>query len=222
MKFKVYFKTSNGFGKNSIPGFNNYKCLQSLLQSFSKEEIFINLDNGTEEQKNYFLENSFNFAETQLGNCSVVRHQLNLALNSDADIFYFVEHDHFHLNKQKEYLCDGLSLFDIVSLYDHPDKYSISVYPDLCAKLYMGKLCHWRNTPSTVVTFACKKETLYKIKDIIFDDRFTGPHLRATEDHSMFLEMWKNNISIGTPIPGRSTHLELSDISPYVDWISLK
>ena len=85
-------------------------------------------------------------------------------------------------------------------------------------KLYAGNVTHWRSTPSTVMTFAFKKENLNKIKPFITNFKYLGEHLKAPEDHFMFLEMWQNNITLGTCLPGRSTHLEEECLTPYVDW----
>lgn len=218
MKFQVYFRTSRSFGKNCLSGFDEFICLESLLKSFSKSEIYIIIDNGRDDQEKYYKDNGFKYEVTSLGNCKSFVYQVKLAEQSDADVIYFVESDHYHLEKQKEYILDGLDHFDVVSLYDHPDKYHSEMYNNLLVKLYSGKYCHWRTTPSTVMTFAFKKENLLKIKPFITDPLYVGEHLRAPEDHMMFLNMWKNNISLGTCLPGRSTHLEQKDISPYVDW----
>tara|TARA_R110000868_G_scaffold5867_5_gene34224 strand:- start:3441 stop:4112 length:672 start_codon:yes stop_codon:yes gene_type:complete len=222
VNFKVFFRTSKSFGKKSISGFTDVMCMDSLLKSFDISDIHVIIDNGTEAQENYYNSNGFSYEKTNFGNCKSFLYQVDLAEKCNADIIYFVEHDHYHLDKQKEYLQDGLELFDVVSLYDHPDKYSNPLYKDLLVQMVMGKLCHWRNTPSTVMTFAFKKKTLEKIKSIITNNKFLGSHLKTPEDHAMFIEMWKTGISLGTCIPGRTTHLEEQDLSPYVDWMFYK
>ena len=218
VNFQVYLRTSKSFGKKTMEGFDEFMCLKSLLNSFSKNEIHVIIDNGTDLQEKYYSDEGFSFERTSLGNCQSFLHQVNLAEKSKADIIYFVENDHYHLENQKDYIIDGLQYYDVISLYDHPDKYQHKMYENLSTKLYMGNKSHWRSTPSTVMTFAFKKESLNKLKPFITNSKFLGNHLKAPEDHSMFIEMWKNNITLGTCLPGRTTHLEKQFLSPYVDW----
>lgn len=219
--FKVFFRTSKKFGKNPLPGTSDALTYKSLLQSFTPQEIVIICDNCTDDQIRYFKSISPFVQVTNLGNCGSFKHQLMLTEMHPADVYYFVEADHLHLPEQKRWLTTGLSLFDIVSLYDHPDKYFWNEwYKDLKRKIYATETGYWASTPSTVMTFAMKAETLAKIKEILLSDEFNSNTFNGPKDHDMFLHLGESGIRLGTPMPGRSTHLDIGGHSPYVDWAS--
>ena len=190
----------------------------SLLESFSLSEIISIADNASEEQCAFFAINSSNFYRTNKGNSGSFRLAVQLASLHPADIYYFVEDDHLHLPGQKAYLSAGLERFDFVSLYDHPDKYQSHCYPGLQRQVLATSVGHFSSSPSTVMTFACKAETLHRALDILLDPAFTGEALKVPRDHEMFIDLAKKGFTLGTSIPGRSTHCERQWLSPYVDW----
>lgn len=219
MRYKVFFRTSKKFGKNPPVGINDKTTFHSLLLSFDKSEIIVICDNCDDEQINYFKNQNVDLHITQLGNCMSYIYQLELAIKLDIDVFYFVEADHLHLPNQKVYLNDGLKLFDFVSLYDHPDKYFWPQYETLKSKIYLSNSGYWRTTPSTVMTFALKRETLYKCYTILTSDEFIKKENNCPLDHDLFLRLGEIGYKIGTPLPGKSTHLDIGGHSPYINWI---
>ena len=68
------------------------------------------------------------------------------------------------------------------------------------------------------MTFACKAETLHRARDILLDPAFTGEALKVPRDHDMFIDLANKGFTLGTSIPGRSTHCERQWLSPFVDW----
>jgi hypothetical protein len=135
-----------------------------------------------------------------------------------AKILYFVEDDHLHLPGQKEWLRQGLNHFDFVSLYDHPDKYLAPMYANLERKIILTPLGHFASAPSTVMTFACRDETLMSSAPTMLREQFTGTSLSWPNDHDLFIELISRGYTLGTSIPGRSTHCEANQLSPSVDW----
>tara|TARA_Y100001968_G_scaffold299540_1_gene310293 strand:+ start:369 stop:1052 length:684 start_codon:yes stop_codon:yes gene_type:complete len=218
MKFKVFFRTSKNLGKNPIPGLDAKLTIKSLLQSFSKEEIVIVCDNTTKSQYSYFASEFPVVYRTQKGNSGAFRLCVELAKIHKSEVYYFVEDDHLHLPNQKEWILEGLKLFDFVSLYDHPDKYFYEIYKDLKRKIYLTNVGYFTSTPSTVMTFACSVKTLRKANKILLDKSLTGEELNAPLDHYLFTELKANGFSLGTPIPGRSTHCEKNELSPLINW----
>jgi hypothetical protein len=217
--FAVFFRTSKRFGKNPIPGANCYLTHQSLLKSFSLEEIIVIADNATIEQQKYFMKTSKICYITKRGNCGSFLLQIKLALEKHyADIYYFVEDDHLHLPDQKKWLQAGLEYFNFVSLYDHPDKYTFKEYQNLYRKVVKTTACHFTSTPSTVMTFAMRRKTLLLCANFFLECEYTKPNLKIPQDHLMFLDLAKQGYSLGTCIPGVSTHCELNGLSPYVNW----
>lgn len=102
-----------------------------------------------------------------------------------------------------QYIDDGLQFADYVTLYDHPDKYS-TAYDSLVSKVFHGKL-HWRTTPSTTNSFACKVQTLLDDKDIHLESTMNGP---VTIDHNKFMQLWNKNRKLVSSIPGKWSHEE--------------
>ena len=52
----------------------------------------------------------------------------------------------------------------------------------------------------------------------MLDPAFTGQALKAPRDHEMFIALAEAGFTLGTALPGRSTHCERDLLSPYVDW----
>ena len=218
MDFRVFLRTSRVFGKEPIKGANSNITLKSLLKSFDPEELVIICDNTTEEK---YLELASIFPivyRTKLGNSASFRLSLKLTEVHKAKSFYFVEDDHLHLPNQKEWIKAGLDLFDFVSLYDHPDKYFFEMYKGLKRKIKITPVGYFASTPSTVMTFSCLASTLEKTKDIFLRSDLTGDQLRSPRDHEIFTVLEQQGYTLGTPIPGRSTHCEKYELSPYINW----
>ena len=218
LTYAVFFRTSKVFGKFPIHSVDSRLTFYSLLESFSLSEVVCIADNATEEQSCFFSRNVHNFYRTSKGNSASFRLAVELAELHPADIYYFVEDDHLHLPDQKSYLAAGLEHFDFVSLYDHPDKYHHQCYPGLQRQVLATPIGHFSSSPSTVMTFACKAETLRRAREILLDPAFTGKELKAPRDHQMFIALAEAGFTLGTAIPGRSTHCERQLLSPYVDW----
>ena len=157
---------------------------------------------------------------TRRGNCGSFQLQVKLAAEMHpAEIYYFVEDDHLHLPQQKSYLLAGLEQFDFVSLYDHPDKYTLWQGQGLMRRIVATQAGHFAGAPSTVMTFALKRETLIRCIDFFLNGPHAQPHLPFPRDHEMFTDLLSQGFSLGTCLPGRSTHCERDGLSPYVDWI---
>ena len=206
------------FGKSPIDSVDSRLTFYSLLESFSPGEVICIADNASEQQCLFFAENSCCFYRSSKGNSGSFRLAIDLARLHPADIYYFVEDDHLHLPDQKSYLAAGLEYFDFISLYDHPDKYQSRCYPGLQRKLLATAVGHFSSSPSTVMTFACKADTLHRARDILLEPVFTGESLKVPRDHDMFIDLANKGFTLGTSIPGRSTHCERQWLSPYVDW----
>ena len=216
--FVVFFRTSKVFGKSPIDLVDSRLTFCSLLESFSLGEVVCIADNATDEQSFFFARNAHHFYRSSKGNSGSFRLAVDLVTLHPADIYYFVEDDHLHLPRQKSFLAAGLKCFDFVSLYDHPDKYQSRCYPGLQRQVFATSVGHFSTSPSTVMTFACRSETLYRAREIMLDPAFTGQALKTPRDHEMFIALAEAGFTLGTALPGRSTHCERELLSPYVDW----
>jgi len=217
--YQVFFRTSKTFGKDPIPEANSCITYKSLLQSFGRNEIVVIADNADIEQQTFFMQHSSCCYLTKLGNCGSFKLQVNLAIHRHAaDIYYFAEDDHLHLPLQKHYISAGLEHFDIISLYDHPDKYTLWQQQGLMRKIVATKAGHFAGTPSTVMTFALRRKTLLECANLFLEGSYTDSTLTFPQDHQLFCELMSRGYSIGTSLPGRSTHCEKNGLSPYTDW----
>jgi hypothetical protein len=131
----------------------------------------------------------------------------------DNDLVYFLENDYLHMPGWVEKVIDLFSTFSglsYVSLYDHNDKYFLSMYENLVSKIITTKTHHWRTTPSTCGSFIISKQILDEDFDIL--STMVG-------DHNKFLWLNQNRErSVITPIPGLSTHCMVGLMSPTIDW----
>jgi hypothetical protein len=139
--------------------------------------------------------------------------QASSAPADDQDLIYFLENDYLHLPRWIDNVFQLYSsgiAFDYISLYDHKDKYFLSMYASLTSKLFITESRHWRTTPSTCGTFILRRKTL-------LDDM----HLWAMEiqDHLVFTELCENRGRVLlTPVPGLATHCMDGYLSPTINW----
>ena len=136
----------------------------------------------------------------------------------DNDIIYFLEDDYLHKSGWIDIMLEGFDYIgaDYYTLYDHPDKYYLPMYEDLQSKIIVTPSVHWRTTPSTTNTYACKLETLKKhfpihVKSCDLIEKWT-------KDHDKFTELWGIGSNLISCIPGYSTHVEGNMLSPIIDW----
>jgi len=165
-----------------------------MLHQFFEVPIIVIADNATTEQQTYFMQRAKYCYLTKLGNCGSFRLQVKLAMKIHAaDIYYFVEDD-------------------------HPDKYMFSGYKGLMRKIVATEAGHFSGTPSTVMTFAITHNTLIKCYEFFLKSQYIRPGLKFPQDHQMFLDLIQQGYSVGTCLPGRSTHCEKEMLSPYFNW----
>ena len=98
---------------------------------------------------------------------------------------------------------EGLVLADYVTLYDHPDKYTL--YNGLMSRIMVSRSCHWRTTPSTTNSYACKASTLRADMKI---HRAFSEGVPITNDHGKFLALWDAGRTLISAMPGFWSHEE--------------
>lgn len=133
---------------------------------------------------------------------------------SDDEIVYFLEDDYLHRPGWLKALKEGVEISHYVSLYDHLDKYLH--YPGLKSELFLTESSHWRTTPSTCNTYACKMRWLREDWGI---HREYSVHNNGgiSNDNGKFIHLGNIGRRLITSIPGYSTHCDLLQ-SPLVDW----
>jgi hypothetical protein len=136
----------------------------------------------------------------------------------DNDIIYFLEDDYLHREGWVDILLEGFKYInaDYYTLYDHPDKYYLTMYETLQSKIITTPSVHWRTTPSTTNTYACRFKTLKNHFQI--HTQYCDLEEGWTKDHDKFTHLWSIGSNLISCIPGYSTHVEQNMLSPVIDW----
>lgn len=223
-KIKVFLRHWNGATKrkqNVRPEWFSYeKCYHSVKNA--DVDLTILLD-GTKQNHHFQFDPEDKIIEfTGGGDAESFLFCLNFIKDQNLnpeDIVYIVEDDYLHLKGWDQMLSEAFNTFDVdyVTLYDHPDKYFLPMYDNLQSKLLHSPSIHWRTTPSTCNTYSGKWKTFQKhwnthIKYCLPENTHDG------YDHTKFLDLWQQGSNLISPIPGYSTHCELSFLTPTVNW----
>ena len=95
----------------------------------------------------------------------------------------------------------------------------ISKLPGIGKRTALRLALHILKQPENQIdALADSIKTLRKANKILLDKRLTGEELNAPLDHYLFTELTANGFTLGTPIPGRSTHCEKNELSPLINW----
>ena len=216
--------SSNSNHKIRPEWFNREKIFDSLISTLDERVEYTAFhDSGNGEIENHFLKNK-NVNKISMKGGNDAQSFLNL-LNyvveqkyNDEDIIYFLEDDYLHKPGWINILLEGFEYIgaDYYTLYDHPDKYFLPIYNDLQSKIIVTPSVHWRTTPSTTNTYACKFKTLKQHFDIHV--QYCDLVEKWTKDHDKFTHLWKIGSNLISCVPGYSTHIETNMLSPIVDW----
>jgi hypothetical protein len=151
------------------------------------------------------------FKRVQRGGYDIIYDAYDYADKLDGDWIYFVEDDYLHAPDAARVFVEGASRFDLITLYDHPDRYTR--YDDITAgreSIELTPSCHWRTAASTTCTYAISRTKWQYAREII---KRHGP------SESFFKEIIQHlDLRLWTPIPARSTHCYKGYMSPLVDW----
>ena len=135
----------------------------------------------------------------------------------DNTIIYCLEDDYLHRPGWHRIVREGFMplmpstlRFDYITLYDHKDKYTYDMYHDLTSKIGISASVHWRTVPSTTNTWITLSKTLKEDFEVFWTYR--------NQDHEKFLYLGRQGRTIGSCIPGYSTHAHVEHLSPFYDW----
>tara|TARA_R110002074_G_scaffold402324_1_gene607085 strand:- start:153680 stop:154393 length:714 start_codon:yes stop_codon:yes gene_type:complete len=212
-------------------GFSREKCHWNLLNTLKgyegQYELHYLFDG---DPTDHFLEGLAPLVQLSAGSgaASFVK-SIDYALEvaEDEDIIYFLEDDYMHAPGWLPLLQEGCDISDnsYVSLYDHQDKYyrarlksgksTDPQYQKYRSEVTVTKSCHWRSAVSTTDTLAVKAKHLreHKYTFVLFS---TMGHI--SEDHKRGLKLGEEGLKLWTSIPGYSTHMEPTYMSPVRDW----
>lgn len=212
-------KTDN---KSRPKWFDYEKCFINLLNSIEDEEdVYLYIAMDGELNSNFIskYKDRFEYKEYKGGSdgkASQFTYEWAKEISEECDdnsIFYFMENDYLHVEgwveKVRE-LYNTYSNLSYISLYDHKDKYFLSMYQDLVSKIITTPSHHWRTTPSTCGTYMISKPIMLEDWDI---------HYNMRGDHNKNLWLNKNRGRfVLTPIPGLNTHCMEGLTSPTINW----
>jgi tetratricopeptide (TPR) repeat protein len=230
----IYRISDGGYAKQKLAG--KRECLRNCLAAVapSQGKLTIIADNcGAEtvaiiesEAAQAVGPAGFHIHRTALGNGPSWIYARDLALKHDDDeAFYFVEDDYLHRPGAGQVVMEGLGCADYVSLYDHPDKYlppaeggnPVVGHGGEVTRLIRTASTHWKFTTSTTMTFAARVGTLRADRDL-FDQHTAGRH---PFDFRVFVALAGRGRTVITPVPSWSTHGEIGQLAPLVDWAAL-
>ncbi len=140
-----------------------------------------------------------------------IQHAYNYADKLTGDWIYFVEDDYLHAPDATRVMLEGANKFELISLYDHLDRYTRSDDRTIGKEsVDLTHSCHWRTAESTCHTWACSRYLWSRIRGVA---KRHGPN-----DRSFFYELIDSGDRLWIPIPARSTHCMKGYMSPMVDW----
>lgn len=181
----------------------NKYCLESFIKAYrdiKPEMIFIN-DYCSPKYNN--LINSivpfkYQIVDTAMGINETCLYQYKLYDNAQNDTVLFQECDYYHLKPLTESIIRQL---EVVSPYDHPDK-----YPDEISSIQIVDNHHFKHTKSTTATFACTRAYFEKHRQTLDKHGYI--------DHERWIEMG----GLYSPIPAFATHMLKDFLSPSINW----
>jgi len=219
------YELERGAFKSNRPfWFSKQKCFKSIMDAFhasyildGQHEMHVVLD-GPRGELSEYIESFKHVNIRQInanGNAACLSHVYDIYLNefSNRDV-YFVEDDYLHLPNSIDLISEGVNSFDLVTGYDHTDRYTRTddnTYRQ--ESIVLGKTCHWRTAESTTCTWATKggewgNQLIKTAKHYLLEDRAFFRHLISSE------------IRLYIPMPGCTTHMNACQLSPYTDWQS--
>ena len=215
MLHTFYRISDKGYNKVKPVYVNNKNCLTNFCKNFGTDGLQIICDNCSNDTITMVgevtgLDTVF---ATSLGNAGSFRFALDEALKlPDDDIVYFCEGDYIHRSDSRRVLLDGIEIADVVTLYDHNDKYlQQNIRQDY---ILYNKKSHWRTCISTTMTWASTVGTLRKCESSI-RKWVSGAH---PDDHRMFCELGEQGYTLISALPAFATHGETALLAPLIDW----
>jgi len=216
--------SSNSVGKVRPEWYDREGCFKNLVRTVNgRDDVDLTVMFDGEPNEEHFINNyDVNIVKRNGGTdghsfLNVVEYVEKLDIDNN-DIIYFLEDDYIHVDGWVDIMLEGFDSMgvDYLTLYDHKDKYFLPAYENLQSKILATENVHWRTTPSTTNTYACKFKTFKK--HIHIHKEYCDLQRGFTRDHDKFIRLWREGSNLVSSIPGYSTHVETPYLSPAVDW----
>jgi hypothetical protein len=225
-KIHIFYSHYNVEGKGDKPRpewFDYERCFTNLLETTKDmDDVKIHMIMDGKIKNNWVNKYQNRYTSHEIEGGDMVKVTLNLynivkeTQCDENDLIYILENDYLHTPRWIEQiltLYKEFSDLSYVSLYDHNDKYFLSMYDNLVSKIWATSTLHWRSTPSTCGSYITTKKIF--LED--YNDH-TGITTPIGDHHKwLFLNQHKNRFVL-TPIPGLSTHCMEGLMSPTINW----
>lgn len=190
-------KTAIGFADKKSMVAATTASLSAALEGLSVRLIVI-LD-GCAEYEQIFAETFRSSRSVKLeiintnsiGNQATWGMQLDmLSRVDDAKYVYFSEDDYIYRPYAFRAMLDFIQQDDVdfVTPLDHPDRYNGRLEKPCSSIVRVSDFCHWRNVPSTCLTFLAKAKVVAESKSIMNSFRY------SPEEATMWLGLTKSGI----------------------------
>ena len=217
--FYRHFNISGNDNKGRPSWFNFEQCFVNLLSTIENKNVNLHLVMDGNAESNFInqYKDQFTLHQIKAGSDQSSFFQTwKIAKETeieDNDLIYFLENDYLHVNNWVDKIIELFETYNLphyISLYDHNDKYFLSMYENLVSKIFTTETHHWRTTPSTCGSFIVNKKVFNEDYDI---------QTTVVGDHQKFLDLNQNkNRLVITSIPGLSTHCMEGLMSPTINW----
>jgi hypothetical protein len=241
MRF-IYRISNNSYKKDRLPNASKEYCFLNFLNNLytPSDKLYVIADNVNLELSSFLKENlpdgGHIFQVSTGSNGASFRLQIDLVNQIPEDEVVFLHEDDYLYKPSmndttfekinRKLVIEGLNKAHYVTLYDHPDKYrppSSGGNPKISddgiesTGIFLTPNSHWKYTNSTTLTFAAFAKTLIADKTS-WAPYISGPH---PHDFQAFLSLGKKGRKIASPIPGRATHCDPFNLTPFTDWNSI-
>lgn len=195
-------------------GFNKIDCFYTLHRAIKNynniNEVHIVIDGDKGYLSDYIESLGYKVTYVDFkSNEKSLKYCYDLASSiQDSNNIYFIEDDYWHTENALSVINEGINNFDLVTGYDHMDRYTrtddITYGKDY---IKLSENHYWRTAESTTCTWAVSRALYNKIENIAKEE--------LLNDRNFFRKLYQSNIRLHTPIPSVSTHLMVGYVSPF-------
>ena len=153
-------------------------------------------------------------------NLASLKQSFEIAKDKSNDLIFFLEDDYLHRPGWCDVLLEGFTIdTSYVTLYD----FDFFISKGFLSEIFLTKSTHWRATPATTNTYACRYKTL--LEDLDVHKKYSSEKaikekdgFHFSKDYDKFWELKDHERFLISSIPGWSTHCDFNHLSPIIDW----
>ena len=226
MNLHIFYRAKDDVGAGPRPEyFHKRRCFENFVAEFGNEMVAV-VDGDVPRwllTKKLIVLDSHG-EKTEEGKASTFIECYKRAIElPDDDWTYFVEDDYLHLPGSRGKLIDCIEELcpDMITLYDHPDRYRTDIPEHNPAhhthSVFVTKSHHWRPVPSTCMTFAASVIALKEGRELFEQWKHVDfelfPRLQGLRGDWPGRKM----LLLG-PVPSLATHCQTNVFAPLIDW----